>query len=291
MIIVDYSGISIAQVFSMKLDFQENVLRHMILNSLRMYNVKYRDEYGQMVIALDGGAAWRKAIYPEYKAHRAKGRAASGLDWPEFFRVLNIIEEEIRQNLPYKMVGVKGCEADDVIATLAESTQEFGKNEPVMIISSDHDFVQLHRFKNVSQFSPLTRKRIKERDPVRQLREKILRGDGGDGVPNVLSANDTFTTGKRQNVLSSKKVDNWIANWDKLDQVTPNDVQQRFLRNQAMIDLSRIPETIKLEILNTYEATVPARSNVLNYLISKRCAQLIECAEEFNPHEHPTRST
>ena len=285
MIIVDYSGISIAQVFSMKLDFQENVLRHMILNSLRMYNVKYRDEYGQMVIALDGGAAWRREIYPHYKAQRAKGRAESGLNWAEFFRVLNIIEQEIRENLPYRMVGVRGCEADDVIATIVDSTQEFGKNEPVMIISSDHDFIQLQKYKNVSQFSPLTRKLIKERDPVKALREKILRGDGGDGVPNVLSPDDTFITGARQRTLQSKRVNEFVAAWNRLPEVMDAATLKNFQRNQAMIDMSKIPEPVRLEILNTFEAVKPAKSNVLNYLISKRCAQLIECAEEFNPHD------
>ena len=281
MIIVDYSGISLAQVFSMKSGFQEATLRHLILNSLRIYNLKYREEYGKMVIALDGGAAWRKEIFEHYKAHRAKGRAESGLDWTELFRILNIIEEEVRQNFPYTMIGVRGCEADDIIATLVEQTQEFGKNEPVMIISSDHDFVQLQRYKNVAQFSPLTRKLIREKDPVRQLREKILRGDGGDGVPNVLSPGDSFVTGTRQNTLSQKKVDEMIANWDNLEKFLPASTYQTFLRNQAMIDLSKIPVAIKEKIINTYESTVPARSNVLNYLISHRCAQLIECAEEF----------
>ena len=166
MIIVDYSGVAISNLFTMKMDPQENLVRHMILNSLRMYNVKYGAEYGQMVIACDGGGTWRREMYPQYKANRKKSREEGGLDWKEFFRILDTVREEVKANLPYKTVHIQGVEADDVIATLVESTQEFGQHEPVMIISSDKDFVQLHRYANVKQYSPQAKALVKEKDPV-----------------------------------------------------------------------------------------------------------------------------
>jgi len=282
MIIVDYSGVAISSVFSSQnVQVNEGFIRHLILNTLRMYNVKYRDEYGKMILACDGGSNWRKKVYPQYKANRKKNREESGLDWEEFFRIIGLVRDEISQNLPYKVVHLQTIEADDVIATLVESTQEFGKNEPVMIISSDKDFIQLHRYKNVKQFSPMTKQIMKEADPVRALQEKVLRGDSGDGVPNVLNADNTFVDGIRQKPLTSKKIEEWIKQWDNLSNIMDSDTYKNFLRNRTMIDLSQIPEDKKTEIINTFES-VKTNSNILNYLISKRCAQLIECAEEFN---------
>lgn len=271
----------------MKMDPQEDLVRHMILNSLRMYNVKYRAEYGPMVIACDGGGTWRREMYPQYKANRKKTREEGGLDWKEFFRILDTVREEIKANLPYKTVHIQGVEADDVIATLVESTQEFGRSEKVMIISADKDFVQLHRYSNVRQFSPQTKGLVKEKDPIRFLQEHILRGDSGDGVPNILSADDVFVSGNRQKALSSKKLDEWIRNWDRLDSNMSTEEYRNFCRNRNLIDLSYIPQNKKDEILRVYETT-QTHSNILNYLISKRCTQLISCAEEFKSNEIAT---
>ena len=80
MIVVDYSGIAISSIFTQRLNVSESLIRHMILNSLRMYNVRHRKEYGNMVLACDGGS-WRKEIFPQYKAHRKASRDSSGLDW------------------------------------------------------------------------------------------------------------------------------------------------------------------------------------------------------------------
>lgn len=279
-IIVDYSGIAISNLFAMKLDPQEHLVRHMILNSLRMYNSKYRKEYGQMVLACDGGGTWRKQLYPQYKAHRKKNREEGGLDWAEFFRILDTVRDEVRDNLPYKVVHIQGVEADDVIATIVEQTQEFGKGEPVMIVSADKDFIQLQQYSNVKQFSPMTKSFVKEKDPVRYLKEHVLRGDSGDGVPNVLSPDDVFVSGNRQKPVSSKKVEEWIKSWPTLSTVMDTETYRNFQRNQSLIDLSKIPQDKKTEIINTFES-VKTNSNILNYLITKRCTQLIECAEEF----------
>jgi hypothetical protein len=265
----------------MREQLSEGLVRHMILNSLRSYNVKYRDEYGEMVIACDGGNTWRKQIFPQYKASRKKNREESGLDWAEFFRILGVVRDEIRENLPFKVIHLQGLEADDIIATLTENTQNFGQGQPVMIISSDTDFVQLHRYKNVKQFSPMKKAFIKESDPIRYLQEHILRGDSGDGVPNVLSADDVFVSGGRQSPIRAKQIDEWITNWDKLDYHMNQQQYRNFQRNQQLIDLSKIPAQNKAEIINTFD-TVKTKSNTLNYLISKRCSQLIECAEQFN---------
>lgn len=281
MIIVDYSGVAIANLFAMRISVSEGLVRHCILNSLRLYNAKYRREYGEMVLACDGGGTWRREMFPQYKASRKAARESGDIDWKEFFRILGNVRDEIRENLPFKVVHLQGVEADDIIATLTDSTQEFGKHEPVMIISSDKDFVQLHRYKNVRQYSPMAKEFVKEKDPVRYLQEHVLRGDTGDGVPNVLSPDDVFVSGGRQTPLRAKLMDEWILNWDSLQTKMTTEQYRNFQRNQALIDLTKIPSAKKAEIINTFESVKPA-SNTLNYLVEKRCSQLIECAEEFN---------
>jgi len=280
MILVDYSGIAISNIFTQKMDVSEHLVRHMILNSLRMYNLKHRKEYGQMVIACDGGS-WRKQIYPQYKAHRKANRDDSGLDWTEFFRILTLVRNEIAENFPYKVVHINNIEADDIIGTLTEKTQNFGQHEPVMIISSDKDFIQLQQYSNVKQFSPMTKSFIKEKDPVKYLFDHTVRGDSGDGIPNILSPDNTFVDKIRQKPVSAKKVDEWYASRSSLDTVMNQETYRNFQRNMALIDLSKVPQDKKDSIINTFDSAKP-NSNILNYLISKRCTQLIECAEEFN---------
>ena len=164
MILIDYSQIALSNIIVQKLN-DENMIRHMILNSIRMYNKRYRDEYGQMVICADGMNTWRRDYFPLYKAHRKKNRQESDQDWNEIFRILHLVKEEIQQNLPYKVIHLEGCEADDIIGTLALQTQEFGQYEPIMIVSSDKDFIQLQKFKNVKQYSPIQIKMVSDATP------------------------------------------------------------------------------------------------------------------------------
>jgi len=280
MILIDYSGIAISNIFAQKVTVSEDMVRHMILNSLRMYNLKYRKEYGTMVLACDGGS-WRREIFPQYKANRKTSRDASGLDWKEFFRILGMVRDEIKEHLPYKVVHIQNVEADDIIGTLTEKTQNFGEHEPVMIISADKDFIQLQQYSNVRQFSPMTKAFVKEKDATQYLFEHIIRGDSGDGIPNVLSPDNTFVDKIRQKPISAKKIEQWGASRNALDKVMDESTYRNFQRNQALIDLSEVPQDKKALIINTFESVKP-NSNVLNYLISKRCTQLIECAEEFN---------
>ena len=281
MIIVDYSQIALSNIIVQKID-DKDIIRHMILNSLRMYNKKYRAEYGQMVLACDGFNTWRKDFFPEYKAARKKNRSASELDWNSIFESLNEVREEIKANLPWKVIHMDGCEADDIIGTLTHQTQEFGQHEPVMIISSDKDFIQLHKFKNVKQFSPIQKKAVTDSHPITYKWNHIMRGDAGDGIPNILSPDDTFITEQHQTQLRQTRVDEWINNLDNLRELMGDDIYRNFQRNQTLIDFEYIPEAIQKNIINTFNETKPApRMKVLTYLINKRCNQLIECVEEF----------
>jgi len=282
MILIDFNGIAIGNVVVQRLAADENLIRHMILNSIRMYRQKFHKEYGEVVIVADGAGNWRKDVYPQYKASRKKSRDESSIDWNEMFRIINMIRDEIRDNFPYKVMHQYGCEADDVIAQIAMETQEFGKHEPVMIVSADKDFIQLQKYDNIKQFSPMTKKFVKHSNPRLYMMEHIFRGDGGDGVPNVLSDDNVFVDGRRQSPVTKKKIEAWIQAED-LQQAMGDDIYRNYLRNKKLIDLTETPSSIKQEIINTYESQDQSKnkSKVFNYLIQKRCKLLLESVQEF----------
>jgi hypothetical protein len=281
MILLDYSQIALSNIIVQKLN-DENMIRHMVLNSIRMYNKRYRKEYGQMVICADGMNTWRRQYFPEYKGMRRKGKEESTMDWNEIFRIVNLIREEIQENLPYKVLHMEGCEADDIIGALAIRTQEFGQGEPVMVVSSDKDFIQLQKYNNVKQFSPIQKKAVTDKNPRTYLFNHVMRGDSGDGIPNVLSKDDTFMSGGKQTPLRQTRIDDWAANADKLKDYMPEDLYRNYQRNKTLIDLNEIPENIQESIINKYDnQKLPMKMKVLNYLIKKRCTNLIECVEEF----------
>jgi len=287
MIIVDYSGIAIASIFSQDRpeEIQESLIRHMILNSLRRYNVKFRKEYGQMVIACDS-SSWRKETYPQYKAKRKTNRDESPLDWGHFFTLINGVRDEIKERTHYPVVQADRAEADDVIATLVESTQEFGKSEPVMIVSSDKDFLQLQRYSNVKQFSPMKRDFANVDNPAFYKFDHVCRGDSSDGVPNVLSVDDTFTEGIRQKPMRAKKIQEWYTakNDSELMEMMGQETYRNYCRNKSVIDLDCIPEDIVQDIDDKYNLqTKKDKGNVLPYLIEKRCNMLISSVADFFP--------
>jgi hypothetical protein len=283
MIIVDYSGIAVAAAFSQKHPDQldQGVVRHMILNSLRMHNQKNRDEFGQMVIACDS-SSWRKEIFPEYKAARKKSREKSKLDWNNFFTMVNTVRDEIKENFPYPVVTVDRAEADDIIGILVSELQEFGRHEEILIVSGDKDFLQLQQFSNVKQYSPVQRKFLKCEDPHRYLFEHICKGDASDGVPNVLSSDKTFTEELRQTPLRAKRIDEWWENRHSLQNHMDQEVWRNYQRNEWMINLRKTPPEIRQEVINQVgEQSGKDNNKILNYLVTNRCGLLVESAQEF----------
>jgi len=281
MIIIDFSGIAISSIAVQK-TLDENMIRHMILNSIRMYRSKFFKDYGEVIIAADGPNNWRRGAFPQYKASRRKGRGESDFDWNEAFRILNMVREEIKENFPYKVIHEDGCEADDIIGTLAQNTQEFGNYEPVMIISADGDFKQLQQYDNVKQFSPLFKKFVVDDHPRLNLAEKIIKGDKGDGVPNILSDDNVFVEELRQTPVTKKKLNEVLNHLDTPD--APEPVWWRnFQRNELLIDLTKTPNHLKENILTSFteQDQWGNKGKVLPYLINKKCKLLIECIEEF----------
>lgn len=282
MIIVDYSGLAIATIVVNKVD-DENLLRHMILNSLRQYRVKYKRDFGELVLAIDGKNNWRRGYYPQYKANRKKKREEDTFDWAKAFSIMHDIKEEILANFPYKVIEVDECEADDIIGELCANTQEFGQYEDVMIISADKDFLQLQRYPNVRQYSPLLKKEYKEDAPLVGLMEKIMTGDAGDGVPNVLSDDDVFVEGRRQTPLSKKKKEAIKEDLAEGELLYAASWYRNYQRNETLIDLTKTPDRLKLQIIEKYNSQDQWHNKglVFPYLINKNMKMLIESVEEF----------
>jgi 5'-3' exonuclease len=261
---------------SKKSEPEEEMVRHMILNSLRMYRTRFLSEFGEMVLCYDSRHYWRRDYFPEYKYSRRKGRASDTKDWDAIFGCLNNIKDEVKTHMPYKSVEVYGAEADDIIATLCSEYAE-----EIMILSGDKDFIQLQRFPNVKQYSPITKKMINGEDPVRYIKEHVFKGDTSDGIPNVLSPDNTFVDGLRQKPMTKKKIAAWIDH--DFEDVAPNDeVKRNYQRNLKLIDLTYTPKELSSEILDTYRDSPSGdRSQLLNYFIKKRLSILTESIGEF----------
>jgi len=254
----------------------ENMVRHMILNSIRMYRSQFNKEYGEIVLTYDSKHYWRRDFFPNYKAGRRKGREKDSRDWDLIFGVLNKIKAEFKDNLPYKYLEVYGAEADDIIATLCKN---FCNDDKIMIVSGDKDFIQLQKYSNVTQYSPILKKYVNGHDPVTYIKEHILKGDTSDGVPNVLSPDNTFVDGMRQRPLGKKKIENWLdIDIDDLQ----DEVKRNYQRNDTLINLDKIPKELESEIMVNYnEAPSGNRSKLLNYFVQSRLKNLMNDIGEF----------
>ena len=282
MILVDFNQVAISnlmeQIGSSKTAVDESLVRHMILNTIRTYVKKFKAEFGpNIIIACDNKKYWRREIFPYYKANRKKSRESSGHDWNSIFECLNKIRDELREHSPYKVIEVDTAEADDIIAVLSI---KHSANEKVMILSSDKDFAQLQKYPNVEQYSPILKKFIKEPLPSAQLKQLVIRGDKSDGIPNILSKDDVFVEGVRQKPITEAKIINWMN--QKPEEFCTEEMLRNYNRNEMLIDLTRIPENLKQNIIDTYESSKGrTRQEFMNYMVANRLKNLIEVIDEF----------
>ena len=282
MIIFDFNQVAISnlmeQIGSSKTAVDESLVRHMILNTIRTYVKKFKAEFGpNIIIACDNKKYWRREIFPYYKANRKKSRESSGHDWNSIFECLNKIRDELREHSPYKVIEVDTAEADDIIAVLSI---KHSANEKVMILSSDKDFAQLQKYPNVEQYSPILKKFIKEPLPSAQLKQLVIRGDKSDGIPNILSKDDVFVEGVRQKPITEAKIINWMN--QKPEELCTEEMLRNYNRNEMLIDLTRIPENLKQNIIDTYESSKGrTRQEFMNYMVANRLKNLIEVIDEF----------
>ena len=281
MILVDLNQVLISNLMAQTRGKAENLpnkemVRHMVINSLRGFNLKFKSEYGNnVVLCADAGDPWRRDIYPNYKHARRKGRVDSATDWDNIFNMITEIKNEIAENFPYVMMYVEKAEADDIIATLVKHT-----NEPIMIISGDKDFIQLQTKSNVKQYSPIQKVFVGEGlDPKIFLHEQIIKGDRSDGITNIFSPDDIFLKKEKKRPINKKRLEEW-SNVNNIP--LGSETSKFYERNKRLIDLSCIPEELERTIINKYtDYKIPSRSKLLPYFIKYKLKSLMENIGDF----------
>jgi len=291
-IIIDLSQTMIASIITQignhtNIELKEDLVRHIVLNNIRAIRSKYAD-HKEVVIACDDRHYWRRDAFPAYKGTRKKDREKSEIDWTALFNTLSTIKEELKEHFPYAVVQAPGAEADDVIATLVNwaatnKTHPVGvfreEPEPVVIISGDKDFVQLHTHKHVQQYDFVNRRQVTADDPVAFLRELVLRGDRGDGIPNVISPANSLIDGIRQNKMTEKRL---TALLESDPASYPADVSDRYKLNSLLIDFSNIPTAVQDKVITEYKYQQgKGREKLFNYFVKNKLKHLMEHIGEF----------
>ena len=296
MILVDYSQVALSNILSFQRELKgseseiKNLIRHVTLSTLKSYKKKYGKEYGELVICCDGRKYWRREFFPNYKCNRKKARDNSDLDWTLIFDTLSQIRDEIVQNFPYKVLHLERAEADDIIAVMAKwcqtnaLVQQGLVEEPqkILVVSSDGDFIQLQKYDNVTQWSPIQKKYVKA--TKKELHEKTITHivkAGDDGIPNILSNDDVFLKGERQKPVSAKRLQEFIENG--FIACKTDEERRNWHRNQTLVDFEFIPEDVSKQIIDTYAdyKTTSDKMTIMNYLIANKCRLLLDELEDF----------
>ena len=281
MILVDMNQVTISNLMIQIKDepLSEDLVRHMVLNSLRSYKTKFSKDFGELVLCYDDKHCWRKDYFPYYKQNRKKARSESSLDWNELFDILTKIQNELEENFPYKVLKINGAEADDIIAILSNKISSTPNlYEEILIISGDKDFIQLHQSDNVKQYSPTLKKFVVDENPEQYKFEHIVRGDKGDGVPNVLSQDTVFVEDIRQRPITKKKLTEWKENG-----IPEGEIKRNYQRNKTLIDFDSIPNELGELIYNMWvdKITQNDKSKILPYFMKHRLKELTEKLGDF----------
>lgn len=261
------------------IEINTNLFRHMCLNTLRNINMKFKKQYGEMVICCDDKNYWRKSVFPYYKANRKKFRDSSELNWTAIFESLNLIRQELKDYFPYRVIQIDHAEADDIIATLCQ--KHGNTNEAIVIVSGDKDFQQLQQYSNVVQYDPVRKRWIECDEPEVFLVDHIIKGDVGDGIPNILSSDDVFVTDARQKPLTAKRIDEIIPQIES-NKFVSESLKRNFIRNKMLIDLTEIPEEIYNKVIERYtEQGDKDRSKLFNYFVQNKLKNMLDSISDF----------
>ena len=257
-----------------------DMFRHMVLNSIRGYNLKFKEEYGTQILCADSAEPWRREYFPNYKYQRKQVRLETqetSDKWDDLFDIITVVKHEIAENFPYIVLSVDNSEADDIIAILCREAHN--NKEKVMIVSGDKDFIQLHKYDEVNQYSPIQKKFVKDDDPKKYLHEQIIQGDRADGIPNKLSDDNVYVTGEKQQPIHKKR----LQEWAELDNIPLGSITRlNYQRNKKLIDLDEIPIVIQENIINSYRSyQIPNSSKLLQYFIDHKLKNLMSNINDF----------
>jgi 5'-3' exonuclease len=255
----------------------EDLIRHMVLNTIRSYKMKFGEIYGKIIICCDSKQYWRKDVFPYYKGLRKEKRETSVLNWHLIFETLNKLKDELIQYFPYRVIEVDGAEADDIIAVIAKREHTA---EKILILSGDKDFTQLQKYPNIVQYAPIQKQFLVSKNPIEDLREHIMIA-GDDDIPNFCSSNDSKVKHIRQKSIRKDNLERWIKE-SKPENFCDIKMLHGYKRNQQLIDFEFIPKEIQKKIIEVWEQPFKeSRKNLFNYFLKYKLVNLMDHIQEF----------
>lgn len=308
-ILIDYSGVFISKAISYANELKEEPTldncRFATMDFLRNYSNMFKKQYGDIVICCDANDYWRKKRFKYYKEKRKSAKKKSKINWTMLDKNMDIVLQELVDHFPYKIIRIDHAEADDVIGVIAvyESLDDINtKPRPVCIISRDTDFLQLQKYSNVVQYEPVSNKFMESIDPDVDLLMKILQGDTGDGIPNVLSDDDGIVREERQTTLTAKRrtlIFDYIKEngWKGLNEFAKTQIENKIwklpvkdfrrncVRNRILIDLRCTPPEIQNDIADAYLVPVDGskknKNSILTFFMKEGMVGLVDHLGEF----------
>lgn len=309
MLLIDFSQVYLAPIFldaAAKSCAQNpsvesrDMMMHMVLNTIRSQQVMHKNTYGSEVVIAFDSPSWRKDAFPYYKwARKQKCETdTSGIDWTFVFETSAFIQQALRDYFPYNVLAIDKAEADDIIGALCKHKDQnrddqeenlFGEIEadPILIVSSDKDHFQLHRYKNVKQWSPLTKKLVKpEGKPKNALIEKIVRGDAGDGVASIKCVGEWFTLKDKDRAppISKKYLQTFFDAKNPIDACLNDFERENYKRNEMLVSYEFTPQKIYDETIATYESQRNKRHDkmgLMNFFVKHRMNILLSKISDF----------
>ncbi|AUR85764.1 coil containing protein [Vibrio phage 1.081.O._10N.286.52.C2] len=264
-----------------------DLIRHIVLNTLRANVSKNKLRYPCIILCFDNGEGgyWRKKAAWYYKHNRKGERDKSEWDFTVIFEAMSIIKQEIKDNMPYRVMDIMGVEADDHIGVLTKYYVEH--NVPVLITSSDGDFTQLHTSKLVRQWSPIMRKWVKPKhgSPEMDIMFKCIKGDKKDGIAPLKAPNDHYThgDGRRAPAVRAEELRTLMTSTqEELKNLLTDEQWLRYVENRSLLDFEYIPTDISDSILEQFKEQKPAaRGKMLMYFGSKKLDSLVPLMSDF----------
>lgn len=299
MILTDFSAVAISALvhsaIKEKQTLDENVVKHITFSTFRNIHKKLGNKFGEHLLLCDD-RSWRKDEFEYYKANRSNKDDDDGpIDWQLIFRQMEEIKEAFDKHFPFHVIQQKGAEADDLIAIFAKQAKE-----NVCIVSRDHDFFQLQRYPHVVQYSSIDKRFLKTEDPIDFRIRHIIGGDSGDGVPNILSDDDTFVNPyKRQARMTEKRLAECLE-WAKNNFIDAPEkyiiakktkkapekycnIKKNWARNKNMVDLINLKPWLQESVDKYYtqDKKKVTKNDTANYLASKKMIGLMGKISDF----------
>ncbi|HNP33077.1 MAG TPA: 5'-3' exonuclease H3TH domain-containing protein, partial [Flavobacterium sp.] len=184
------------------------------MNSLM--DVIKREKPDHLAVAFDkGGSQVRSEMYQEYKAHRD--------ETPEAIKIAVPYIQQLLQAMHIPIIELAGCEADDLIGTIAKQAEK--ENFQVFMVTPDKDFAQLVS-ENIFMYKPArlgndieiwgvpeVLARFEIEHPSQVIDFLGMMGDAADNIPGLPGVGEV-TAKKLLKEFGS--MENLLANTDKL---------------------------------------------------------------------------